>query len=47
MKETEDRCTRVAAKRRSEAQERLFSGPILGSEKPAKEISIKEIYTHA
>jgi hypothetical protein len=47
MKEPEDHRTRVAAKPRSEAQERLFSVLIVVSEKPAKEISIKEVYTHA
>ena len=47
MKESEDHRTRVTAKRRSETQERLFSGPILGSEKHAKEICIQVIYTHA
>ena len=47
MKEPEDHCTRVAADRGSETQERLFSGLILASEKPAKEISIEEVYTHA
>ena len=47
MKEPEDYRTRVAADRGSEAQERLFSELILASEKPAKEISIEEIYTHA
>ena len=48
MREPEDHRTRVAAERRSETQERLLlSGLILASEKPAKEISIEEIYTHA
>jgi len=48
MKEPEDHRTRVAAERRSETQEKLLlSGLILASEKPAKEISIEEVYTHA
>jgi hypothetical protein len=48
MKEPEDHRIRVAAERRNETQERLLlSGLILGSEKPVKEISIEEIYTHA
>jgi AcrR family transcriptional regulator len=48
MKESEDHRIRVAAERRSETQERLLlSGLILASEKPAKEISIEEVYTHA
>ena len=47
MKEPEDHRTSLAAERRSEAQERLFSGLIVVSEKPAKEISIEEVYTHA
>lgn len=48
MKEQEDHRIRVAAERRNETQEKLLlSGLILGSEKPAKEISIEEIYTQA
>ena len=47
MKEPEDYRTRIAAERRSKAQERLFSGLILASERPAKEISIEKVYTHA
>ena len=47
MKEPEDHRTPVAAERRSEAQERLFSGLILASERPVKEIGIEEVYTHA
>jgi AcrR family transcriptional regulator len=48
MKESQDHRIRVAAERRNETQEKLLlSGLILGSEKPAKEISIEEIYTHA
>jgi AcrR family transcriptional regulator len=48
MREPEDHRIRVAAERRSETQEKLLlSGLILGSEKPVKEISIEEIYTHA
>ena len=48
MKEPEDHRIRVAAVRRNETQERLLlSGLILGTEKPVKEISIEEIYTHA
>ena len=47
MKEPEDHRTPVAAERRSETQERLFSGLILASERPAKEISIEGVYTHA
>ncbi len=47
MKEPEDRRTRVAAKPRSEPQERLFSVLIVVSEKPAKEISTEGVYTHA
>jgi len=48
MKEPEDHRIRVAAERRNETQEKLLlSGLILGSEKPTKEISIEEIYTHA
>jgi AcrR family transcriptional regulator len=48
MKDPQDHRIRVAAERRSETQERLLlSGLILGSEKPVKEISIEEIYTHA
>jgi len=48
MRKPEDHRIRVAALRRNETQERLLlSGLILGSEKPAKEISIEEIYTHA
>jgi len=48
MKEPEDHRIRVAAVRRNETQEKLLlSGLILGSEKPVKEISIEEIYTHA
>jgi TetR/AcrR family transcriptional regulator, ethionamide resistance regulator len=47
MKEPEDHRTRVAADRGSETQERLFSGLILASERPVKEISIEEVYTHA
>ena len=43
MNEPADHRTRGAAKPR----ERLFSGLILASEKPAKEISIEEVYTHA
>ena len=47
MKEPQDHRTRVAAERRSETQERLLlSGLILASEKPAKEISIEEVYTN-
>jgi hypothetical protein len=47
MKEPEDHRIRVAAERRSETQERLLlSGLILASEKPVKEISIEEVYTH-
>ena len=46
MKEPEDHRTPVAAERRSETQERLFSGLILASERPVKEISIEEVYTH-
>jgi hypothetical protein len=47
MKEPEDHRTRVAADRGSKTQERLFSGLILASERPVKEISIEEVYTHA
>ena len=47
MKVPEDHRTRVAAKPRSEAQERLFSVLIVVSEKPTKEISIEGVYTHA
>jgi AcrR family transcriptional regulator len=48
MKEIEDHRIRVAAERRNETQEKLLlSGLILSSKKPAKEISIEEIYTHA
>ena len=48
MKEPQDHRIRVAAERRNETQERLLlSGLILCSEKPAKEISIEEIYTRA
>jgi hypothetical protein len=47
MKVPEDHRTRVAAKPRSEAQERLFCVLIVVSEKPAKEISIEGVYTHA
>ena len=48
VKEPEDHRTRVAAERRNETQERLLlSGLILASEKPAKEISIEDVYTHA
>jgi len=48
MTEPEDHRIRVAAERRNETQEKLLlSGLILGSKKPAKEISIEEIYTHA
>jgi hypothetical protein len=46
MKEPEDHHTPVAAERRSETQERLFSGLILASKRPVKEISIEEVYTH-
>ena len=47
MKEPEDHRTRVAAERRSETQERLLlSRLILASERPAKVISIEEVYTH-
>ena len=48
MNETQDHRIRVAAERRNETQEKLLiSGLILTSEKPAKEISIEEIYTQA
>jgi hypothetical protein len=48
LKEPANHRTREAAERRSETQERLLlSGLILGSEKPAKEISIEEVYTRA
>ena len=47
MKEPEDHRTRVAADRGSETQERLFSGLILASERPAIEISIEGVYRHA
>jgi hypothetical protein len=48
MKELQDHRIRVAEERRNETRERLLlSGLFLGSEKPAKEISIEEIYTHA
>ena len=48
MNEPQDHRTRVAAERRSETQEKLLlSGLILASERPAKEISIEEVYTHA
>jgi hypothetical protein len=47
VKEPEDHRTRIAAERRSETQERLFSGLIFASERPAKVISIEEVYTHA
>jgi hypothetical protein len=48
MNKPQDHRIRVAAERRNETQERLLlSGLILGSKKPAKEISIEEIYTHA
>ena len=48
MKEPQDHRIRVAEGRRIETQENLLlSGLILGSEKPVKEISIEEIYTHA
>jgi hypothetical protein len=48
MKEPEDHRTSLAAERRSETQEILpLGGLILASERPAKEISIEEFYTHA
>jgi len=48
MKEPQDHRIRVAEERRNETQEKLLlSGLILGSEKPAKEISIEEIYSLA
>ena len=48
MNESQDHRIRVAAECRNETQEKLLlSGLILGSEKPAKEINIEEIYTHA
>ena len=48
MKEPADHRTRGAAERRGEIQERLLlSGLILASERPAKEISIEEVYAHA
>ena len=48
MYDPQDHRPRVAAERRSETQEKLLlSGLILASEKPVKEISIEEIYTHA
>ena len=46
-KEPEDHRTRIAAERRSEAQEQLFGGLILASERPTNVISIEEVYTHA
>jgi hypothetical protein len=47
MKEPADRRTRGVSERRSETQERLLlSGLIFVSEKPAKEISIEEVYTN-
>ena len=41
MKEPEDHCTRVAAERGSETQERLFSGLILASERQPKRSALK------
>jgi len=47
LKELADHRTRGASERRSETQERLLlSGLIFVSEKPAKEISIEEVYTN-
>jgi hypothetical protein len=47
MKEPDEHLTRLTAESRSETQERLFSGLILASKRPVKEISIEEVYTHA
>jgi hypothetical protein len=48
MEEPQGQRIRIAAKRRSETQERLLlSGLIVASKKPTQEISIEEVYTHA